>query len=207
MTLPEAGDGLLEGFHEAFHTAGVVTPAESVDAARVLLNRGASEGIGATSGVPWFFNVASLLYVADGSKNTSGQFSLTPVNEVETKLKTYNLGSKLTLKAAQFSGLGDVALPQRPYRRLVFAAANAWARTTGTVDLALSVNGDMNLSRFDPGAGDEQSQTVFNFGFIEANAVPNISWGVRGGSAGGTAQMSADSKLSRCVVMAFPASM
>ncbi|WP_165218164.1 hypothetical protein [Schaalia sp. ZJ1691] len=207
VVLPQVGDGLLEGFHQAFNTAGVITSAQSADAARRVLAQGASEGIGATAGVPWFFNIASLLYVADGSKNASGQYGLVPVNQIEAVGKTYAGGANMTLTAGQFSGMTAVNLPQRPYRRLVVVLANAWARVSKTVDLAVMVNGDMNLSRFDPGVGDEQSQAVFMFGYVDANQVPNISWGVRGGSEGGTVMLSRDAHLSRCIVLAFPVAM
>ena len=208
--VPAVGDGLLEGWATAASQLGVYVPVASVSAARAFLDQAQTAGMPATTSNPVLFLVGSgaqkIAYVADGTKQSS-KWVLAPINEVEVDERTYTLGVTASVGSGVYSNMATTSLAARPYDRVMVATANAYGSVSGNVDLCLQDGGtDISLARWS--AGDAQSATVTNSGIIPANTAPTVKVGVRGGStSGGTARLSADARLNRLVVVAYPITM
>ncbi|KRC37534.1 hypothetical protein [Oerskovia sp. Root22] len=198
-TVPDPDDPLLPGLHTAFATAGVITRAASVAAARLAVTTAVAAGETVSSSRPMYFDIGGVFYKHNGA-------DLVPFNEVETIEQTYSLGTLLTVTKDQYSTMITSSLPARPYDRQVQCWGTAYGAVTGTVDLDIRIRGgDDVLARFVAGTG--ASQSVTNYGLIPAGVSPGITLGVRGGSSGGTAQMATDGRLNRLVVTATPITM
>lgn len=209
VQVPTENDPLLEGLYGAFNSAGVVTTVQSAEEARRLVDVAAGAGEGPTTAEPWFFNVAQQLYFADGTKWKNGNWALKMLNEVEYVNYPYAAsGAWYNVGAGQYYKYYDSTLSPKPYRRLVLAFLSAWANTTGGVDLYLSIDGTGTLrSAFNSGGGDQQSNSLFNFGLIEANAEPKVEWGIYGRGSGGSAAFTTDPGYNRFMCIALPVSL
>lgn len=81
--VPEAGDSLLETWPESLDTLGTIGRYDSLTAMRAAIARAAAmRGAAPTSTMPWYGDVQGRIWRADGSKDSSGQYVLTPLFEV-----------------------------------------------------------------------------------------------------------------------------
>lgn len=197
-TVPDPDDDLLAGLLLAFATAGVVTQAASVAAARLAVDNATAAGETVSNARPMIFDVGGILYRHDGA-------TLRPYNQVECVEQTYTGGpTPMTVAANAHQVLISSSLPARPYDRQVQCWGTAYGAVTGLVDLDIRIRaGDDVLARFVAGTG--ASASVTSYGLIPAGVAPAITLGVRGGApGGGTIQPATDARLNRLVVSATP---
>ena len=141
VSIPTAGDGLLSGFEEAFASAGIITQADSVAAARLMLTEAASGGGVITPARPMYFDIGGVVYIADGT-TSSGVWVLRPVNEVETDEQTYTQAWSGTVTPEQFVPLMTSGLVARPYDRVALVTATLYGYTgSGAAHIAVTGNG------------------------------------------------------------------
>lgn len=199
VLVPNPDEDILQGITTMAANLGVIIPASSIAAARALVTQ--LEGVSPAN--PVYFNVDRCLYVHDGA-------TFMPASQTDVAIDYYTAGVSTSLNEGQYSGMAATSLPTRPYARAYVAIGQAWGHApVGHVDLAIidgnSAPAGMSLARWSTGT-DRESRTAVNMGVIPAGQKPNIAMGVRGGSpSGGTIRLSADPKLQRLMVMAFPA--
>lgn len=209
VKLPEYNEPLLAGLAKAFNSAGVIQVATSAANARGAIDAMAKHGVAPTVSNPAYLDILGQLYKADGTKSGDGSWMLKALNEAELDYQTYNAsGAEYSVGAGQYYKYYSTELPTRPYRRLVLSFVTGWANTTGDVDLYLWVKSAGSVkSAFNSGGADQQSNALFNFGIVEANAVPQIEWGIYGrGPKGGSATFTKDGSYNRFMTVAFPLS-
>lgn len=207
VVLPGPGDDLLGGFAEAFASAGVVTVAASVAAARLALTSAQSAGATITPARPVYFNIGGILYLADGAKQ-AGVWVLRPVNEVELVEQTKQIGSTFTVQPETFTPIITSSLQVRPYDRVIQAFGMLWGDVTGRVNLDVRIGDDHVLAQFATGQNATQSAT--NTARIPAGQAPDIVLGLHGGlvsEGAGSVYLSRADKWNRLVVRADPITM
>lgn len=210
VKLPEYNEPLLAGLAKAFNSAGVIQVATSVANAKGAIDDLAKHGVAPTVSNPAYLDILGQLYKADGSKAGDGSWLLRALNEIELDSQVYNASNAVyPVGANQYYKYYSANLPVRPYRRMVLSFVTGWANTTGDVDLYLWVKSSGTVrSAFNAGATDQQSNALFNFGIIEANAAPQVEWGIYGrGPNGGSARFAADGSYNRFMTVAFPVGM
>ena len=209
VKLPEVNEPLLAGLAKAFNSAGLIQTATSTANAKGTIDEMAKHGVAPTVSNPAYLDILGQLYKADGSKAGDGSWLLRALNEVELDSQTYNAsGASYSVGAGQYYKYYAANLPVRPYRRLVLSFVTGWANTTGDVDLYLWVKSSGSVrSAFNAGATDQQSNALFNFGIIDANAAPQVEWGIYGRGNGGSARFTTDGSYNRFMTVAFPISM
>ena len=206
VPVPGVGDDLLDAWPRALDAAGIVTPADSVAAARVMLTAAESGGHPPTPAHPFLTLIGGNLWWADGTKSADGVWALRPVNEVEVDDQTYASTWNGSLASGQFTGMASSTLSTRPYNRLVSVSAGLYAAgNSGNVDLCILCQGRMRLVRID--TGDAASYAASIQAVVPAGVAPAISMGLRGGSGGGSASLSSDTRFNYLSVQAVPAPM
>lgn len=207
--VPDLNTAFPGGWEKSIDSAGTIIREASHDAVQARLTLAEGLGTGPTAVLPWYFMVHDILYIAKGNKNAAGRWVLACANEIEAYERTYTLGVKIALTSGQYSGMMSFALPTRPYRRLVEVHATAFGSTTGNVDLAAKMGGDAyKLARFDTyGNGDGSSVAVSDIRAVEPDQAVTVAVGVRGGSGGGTVQLSAQAYFNEAFVKCYPIDM
>lgn len=209
VKLPEFNDPLLPGLARAFNTAGIIQVATSAAGAKGAIDDLAKHGVAPTVSNPAYLDILGQLYKADGSKAGDGSWLLRALNEIELDSQDYPAsGASYSVASGQYYKYYSANLPVRPYRRMVLSFVTGWANTTGDVDLYLWVKGAGTVrSAFNSGGADQQSNTLFNFGIIDANVAPQVEWGIYGRGNGGSATFTKDGSYNRFMTVAFPVSM
>ena len=206
VPIPSVGDDLLGAWPSMLDAAGIVTLADSVAAARVMLTAAESGGHPPTPAHPFLTLIGGNLWWADGTKSADGVWVLRPVNELEVDDQTYTGTWGGSLAPGQFTGMATSALLVRPYARLATVTAGAYvASLSGNVDLCILCQGRMRLVRVD--SADAASYAGSLQAVIPAGVAPQISMGLRGGSGGGSVSLSRDSRFNYLTVQAVPAPM
>lgn len=200
VLVPGVDEDIHAGLMNMADNLGVITQASSIASARAI----ASRTPGVSPSTPMYFDVDGVLWKHDGAV-------FTPASPVDSATDYYTRGWNSSLGASEYSGMATTSLPTRPYNRVFIATAQAWGHSpSGHVDLVLTTDGtatpgSMSLARWSTGT-DTESATVTLLGTIPAGQKPNIHMGIRGGSpAGGRLVLSADPRLQRLHVLAFPA--
>ena len=207
VTLPGTGDDLLGALPTAVDTAGIITTASSVAAARVTLTKAATQGATITPTHPAYFDINAVLYRADGTKSSDGVWVLRPVNEPEFDLKQFAGPGSITVAQDEAHTLASSNLAARPYDRALIASATLFGvGTAGRTNLIISVSGSIRgRSRFD--VGDEQSNSLTIQARIPAGTDPLIEIGVHGGPGGGTVGVTGSPDFNTLAAVAFPITM
>ena len=206
VPIPAAGDDLLKAWADYSDAIGVIVPAASVAAARVLLTKAEADGHPPTPEHPFLTLIGGNLWWADGTKSADGVWALRPVNELEVDDQTYTGTWGGPLAPEQFTGMATSALLVRPYARLATVTAGAYvASRSGNVDLCILCQGRMRLVRVD--SADAASYAGSIQAVIPAGVAPQISMGLRGGSGGGSVSLSRDARFNYLTVQAVPAPM
>lgn len=205
LTIPTTSDDLLAAWQKLSDTAGVITVADSVAAARATLDQMSAANAAPSSRNPAYFDIGGVVYRADGRK--SGRvWTLAPLNEVEFDDVTYSGSWRNSLNAGQSSTMMTSRLPARPYARRVAIDANIWAYALrGNMDMALSAHGKMKLARIASGEAHSVSATLQVV--IPAGVQPDITVSIRGASGGGEASLAQDSRFNTLSVTAYPITM
>ena len=206
VPIPAAGDDLLDAWPRALDAAGVIATAASVAVARTVLSAAEASGHGPTAAHPAVFLIGGNLWWSDGSRSAEGVWALRPVNEVEVDDQTYASTWNGSLASGQFTGMASSTLSTRPYDRLVSVSAGLYAAgKSGNVDMCVNCQGRMRLVRID--TGDAASYAASIQAVVPAGVAPAISMGLRGGSGGGSASLSSDTRFNYLSVQAVPAPM
>lgn len=207
VTVPTAGDGLLTGFEEAFASAGVITTAASVAAARLTLTEADAAGVTVSPTRPMYFNISGIIYVATGAK-TDGVWTMKPVNETEFAIDRVASGQEIQLANGVHHELMTSSLPAAPYDRIARAEADVYSSfTEGVIHLAVRIQGGpMALSRLDTAAN--VGAHVSQMGVIPAGQAPAVTLSIYGGApSGGKTTVISDQTLNRLIVTAEPVTM
>ena len=207
ITLPGPGDDLLEAWENAFDSAGVVFPAQSVAAAREILTRAEDAGHPPTSARPAYIDVTGVLYRADGSK-TNGRWILRPVNEAQAMEGSIGESHQWALKSNQRADTATVNLGVRPYDRLVLATFIVWGEVIkGVIDAHLTIMMRNFAARF-PAKEFGSTVTVTGMCVVPAGQDPAVRAGFTGAAGvGGTFNFTADKQYSGLMATATPRGM
>ena len=207
-TIPMVGDDddLLDAWPTAFDTAGIITGAASIAAARVMLTTAEAAGHPITTATPVYFDIGGIIYKADGTKNAS-VWVLKPANEVEHAEDFGTTGGSHTLAAGAKKQTIASTLPARPYDRMVMVTSAIYGGVTaGGIDVWAQINSNFQYARL-PG-GESSSGTAINIGLIPAGTAPGIYAGIMGAAgSGGTVSLSSSTAWNTLAVLAFPISM
>ena len=185
VPIPSVGDDLLKAWADYSDAIGVIVPAASVAAARVLLTKAEADGRGPTPEHPVAFLIHGIIYTSTGLKGSNNVWDLTP----EGGRETYWMG--LTKRSKTYIAAGVYAWQDKftqagvkPYDRLCKVTATMWAEAWDGVDLVVWVNGYEAYAAFPTGwLGDNSvgsSQTVTTWRLIPAGVEPDVWAGVRG---------------------------
>ena len=206
ITIPAVGDDLVEAWPDAFDTAGVITVAASIAAARVMLTAAETEGHPITTATPVYFDIGGIIYKADGTKN-GNVWILRPANEIEHAENVGSNDGTYTLAAGVKIQTIASTLPARPYDRMVMVTSAIYGSVTnGGIDVWAQINSNFQYARL-PG-GESSSGTAVNIGMIAAGTDPGIYAGVMGAAgSGGTVALSGSGAWNTLAVLAFPISM
>lgn len=201
VTLPQAGDPLLESIKVFADTAGIIGRASSPAAALAILSRLPTGSV--TPARPAYFDIESIVWRADGT-TVAGAPRLEPINANERATDRFAGPGATTVAADQFTALQTSSLGVRPYRRAVTIRASAFGQgISGKTDLAIQVAGvTLARSRFD--TGDEQSNVVIADAEIPQGADPQITMGIQGGPGGGQVGVYGNQLFNQISVTALP---
>jgi hypothetical protein len=188
-------------------TAGIVTPASSIAAARVMLTQWETDGAAPTPTYPAYLDIENIIYRADGTKSADGTWIISPVNEVEFANQSSTDGAVYTLSAGQDHGLVTSSIGARPYDRAVYASAALIGTVlTGEIDAWVRVGEQKRSTRFP--SGDAASTSPINLGIVRAGVAAPVGMGVSGaGTDGGKIDLSANASYNTLNVMAWPITM
>lgn len=207
ITLPGPGDDLLEAWVNAFDSAGVVFPAQSVAAAREILTRADAAGHPPTAARPAYIDVNGILYRADGSI-ANGRWILRPVNEAQAVEGSIGGSHQWALQSGQRVDTVTVDLGVRPYDRLVQANFIVWGEVIrGVIDAHLTIMMRNFAARF-PTKEFGSTVTVTGMYVVPAGQNPAVRAGFTGAhGVGGTFNFTADKQYSGLMATATPRGM
>jgi hypothetical protein len=188
-------------------TAGIITVASSIAAARVMLTQWETAGAAPTPTYPAYLDINNIIYRADGTKSSDGTWVLSPANETEFKEQYSTDGAIYTLNAGQDHGLVTSSIGARPYDRVIYAsAALIGTVTTGEIDAWVRVGEQKRSTRFPSGAA--ASTSPINLGIVRAGIAAPVGMGVSGaGTNGGKIDLSANAAYNVLDVLAWPITM
>lgn len=212
--IPEAGDDLLAAWDTMLDTSGVVMVASSIASARAMMSTAETAGTTINSTYPAYFDIGGILYKADGSKGSDGDWRLRPVNETSTAENSYGGGRVITKGPYSRTVLITSSLSAVPYDRKVFATGMlSGIVSVGGYSVGVSIRGtdwqDARLTNtFKTNGSDMSSATAINLGTVPAGEDPQVQMSVISGG-GDTNRVDISDAASACklVVMAFPITM
>ena len=208
-TTPGPADDLLGGFTRFADTAGILTPATSVAAARGVLDKAITAGASVTTAAPAYFDINGNIYRADGTISGGGNYILRPINEIERMEDAWSDAITYADSPGKEQTLVTSRLPARPYDRMILAFGQAaGACLDGWYALVVKIRGrDGQIARWD--ASDHvETQTVVNVYYVPAGADPQVTMRVRAGTAStNRINFPANASANTLTVLAFPISM
>ena len=210
--LPMAGEDILDSLDTMMDTSIVATPADSVAGARVILETAANAGATITPANPMIFLIGGLnQYIADGTKNSSGVWRLSPVNEIEySEVALTGQPEIVRTGAGSYNRLITDTLATRPYDRV----AIGWGVATGDVTagrfnmvVRMQSTQDGQLARWDSADGMNTVATM-NLAKIPAGVNPDINLSTMSAGTGtNRVQLSSANNATKLIVLAFPITM
>ncbi len=172
VQIPEAGEAILPSLGEIARTTGSIRAVESVAAARSILTGAETAGLAPTPQYPAYFDVAGIIYRADGTKS-AGAWVLVPVSEREfvstpsTDSATYTYASGFGARIVATSPLAA-----RGYDRMVEVDGCLYGSVTGSVDLGIHIGTKRRYVRFSTG---QNTQTLRLTAKVPAGTSPGIN--------------------------------
>ena len=209
VPVPDAGDDLLGSYETGLTAAGIIIPAASVAAARVMLAAAEAAGVLPSAAHPAYFDIGSNIYRSVGTKGTNNVFDLKMINEPDFQEDNIAAGAKITGVSGQVKNLITSTLPTRPYRRTVLAWAMVDAQVSGVAGLKVVVQGgDGQSSRWETNS-DMTTQTAMNMRSVEAGVAPDIRAQISFGGSGLTSTVTCGTNTNdlKLGVIAWPVSM
>lgn len=144
--VPDAGDDLLSSWDRFVESAGMIATVSSRAQAQTLLRSAANQGKAPTPANPLYLSVSGVVFYADGARQgTGGDFTLTPINYVETmRIPSSQANGRTGAKTANVAANGyhkvmnHKITETKPYRRNYLVIGTAWTgKHAGAIDLEL----------------------------------------------------------------------
>ena len=207
----EGDDPIVESLGKLSESLAVGTPVASVAAARVLLAAAENQGSPPTPDAPAIFLMGQgprrVVYVADGSKTSSGTWILGVVNETEMQIDTCR-GAVIARQPGSQHALITSSLPSRAYDRGVTVVGLVNASVQGVAGARILIGNTAGVTaRWTTNSGAESVSTI-NAGIIPAGTDPQIILALTfGGTTDSTVTISDAIDANRLVVQAFPITM
>lgn len=212
VTVPQAGDDLLEAWPETAMTLGHIQQAGSVAAARAALTAAQAAGAPPTPAHPFYYDIGGtgVVYRADGTRTGAGLWVLVPLGQSECEQAHSTIAGYQTLTPGQTLKVCSASLPVRPYDRRVTITWTVFASVrSGICDSYCRCGADEIYARLGADAWGTSATTTMQT-IVRAGAQPVVEAGVVNPVGGpGNAQVgpNASAAYSRLVLSADPITM